>query len=374
MDPIIANNPQIQTRFAAEAGVNLQQAPMQGKLGGQETIEKKDALAELKDAAEELTMQHGEEASKKLSERKIGNRSSLTTSAVEKAEMYLEKMREGENQDKAAQFLDGLKKMGKPSRDDVMGELRKLFKEPGEQHAALAFAEELLAGVPSQKELAQTLHDTRLELEGSFGNEKPAGVTRTGDQVDRLQLDESTKKDLEEYHQNQLQGFGSITDAYKSLIERFGENRFQEALTFLIRSTGSELHGGGLNIPGEKLKTVVDDLFHVQVLGNVQNSLAQLGERMEKQFGQKLTMSPTKMMQGVLALTQNAYCRGDQVSAIAREAGLLQPEAEIFFLTALKDHLRLLPLKVYSNPDTRAKLIDAAQEALDNAIAKEEVA
>jgi type III secretion protein W len=371
VDPLIANNPALQSR-SAEPGIDFQPPPtLQGQMRGDDVVEKKDAMAELQDASEELTMQHGEEASKKLHERKIESRASLTTTAVEHAEMYMERMQEAENMDKATAFMANLKKMSHPSRDEVLGEVRKFFKEPGEQDAALGFAEELLHGQGGQEELIGTLRDARRFLAGGEGTDRPAGVVGPREGEQELQLDEATRQELAQFHQEQLGDFGNVAEAYKSLIDRYGESHFQDALSFLIRSTGANMQEGGLNVSGEKMKSMVDDLFHVQVLGNLQSSLGQLSERMEKQFNVKLTMSPTAMMKGVLALTQNAYCRGDQVGAIAKEAGLNKPEAEIFFLTALKEHLRLLPLKVYPNPENRAKLIDAAQEALDTAISKE---
>ena len=48
--------------------------------------------------------------------------------------------------------------------------------------------------------------------------------------------------------------------------------------------------------------------------------------------------------------------------------------ARIYFLTQLRERVRLLPLKLFVGPEAREKMLESLQTALDREIAREDVA
>jgi type III secretion system TyeA family effector delivery regulator len=74
----------------------------------------------------------------------------------------------------------------------------------------------------------------------------------------------------------------------------------------------------------------------------------------------------------LLEMTTARTVSPDQFLLMASKLGVFELEQRIFFLTQLKEQVRLLPLKVYPNPEARARMLDAMAEALDAEIAKEE--
>lgn len=52
--------------------------------------------------------------------------------------------------------------------------------------------------------------------------------------------------------------------------------------------------------------------------------------------------------------------------------GISECEAKIYFLRELAAIMRQLPLKVFSSPDDRLRLVDGIQQALDEAVDEEE--
>ena len=76
----------------------------------------------------------------------------------------------------------------------------------------------------------------------------------------------------------------------------------------------------------------------------------------------------------LLEMTTSRVVSPDQFLLITSKLGIWELENRIFFLTQLKEQLRLLPLKIYPTPEARARLLDALTEALDTEIAKEEAA
>jgi type III secretion protein W len=78
----------------------------------------------------------------------------------------------------------------------------------------------------------------------------------------------------------------------------------------------------------------------------------------------------------LLDLAEQAWVSAADVERIAAEAGLKlrSLEAEIYFLRELAEIVRALPFRVFKEIDQRERLIDAVQEALDDAIRREEEA
>jgi type III secretion protein W len=78
----------------------------------------------------------------------------------------------------------------------------------------------------------------------------------------------------------------------------------------------------------------------------------------------------------LLDLAEQTWVGAAEIGRIPEEAGLKLRtlEAEIYFLRELADVVRALPLRVYKEPDQRERLIDAVQEALDDAVRREEEA
>ena len=62
----------------------------------------------------------------------------------------------------------------------------------------------------------------------------------------------------------------------------------------------------------------------------------------------------------------------DDLRKLVAELGIRQVEAEIYLLRELSDLARAVPLKIYNDMDQRDRLIGAVQEALDDAIRREE--
>jgi type III secretion system TyeA family effector delivery regulator len=63
---------------------------------------------------------------------------------------------------------------------------------------------------------------------------------------------------------------------------------------------------------------------------------------------------------------------GSQMSRLARDQGIPPGEPSIVFLTEIKSVFRELPDRIYPDRSTRLSLMDAVQDALDEAIEQEE--
>jgi type III secretion system TyeA family effector delivery regulator len=80
------------------------------------------------------------------------------------------------------------------------------------------------------------------------------------------------------------------------------------------------------------------------------------------------------LMREILHLATQRWADPERFRQIATIAGFHAIEARIFFLTQLKERVRMMPLKLFVAPEAREKMLEALQTALDTEISREEIA
>lgn len=80
------------------------------------------------------------------------------------------------------------------------------------------------------------------------------------------------------------------------------------------------------------------------------------------------------LMREILQMTTQRWTDPEAFARLATQAGFRVTPARIFFLTQLKERVRMMPLKLFVTPEARDRLLEALQTALDLEISREEVA
>ncbi len=78
------------------------------------------------------------------------------------------------------------------------------------------------------------------------------------------------------------------------------------------------------------------------------------------------------LLRELVDITSEKWVSHLRFSALADRWKLTDIKTRIIFLTGVKSLLREMPTKVFIDLDTRQSILDAAQEALDQAIEQEE--
>lgn len=86
----------------------------------------------------------------------------------------------------------------------------------------------------------------------------------------------------------------------------------------------------------------------------------------------KIQKAADRLIGRILDLAERSWVGPEDMTKLAAELGIRQVEAEIYLLRELSDLTRAVPLKIYKDMDQRDRLIAAVQEALDDAIRREE--
>lgn len=85
-----------------------------------------------------------------------------------------------------------------------------------------------------------------------------------------------------------------------------------------------------------------------------------------------LEIDEQQLLLAILKTVAGSWVAPSQFERLGRELGIPDGPAMIYFLTGLKQLLRELPFKVYTDESSRIAIMEAVQKALDTLIAREE--
>ncbi len=275
--------------FTAKQGVDasfVEATRQEGLFQGQ-NVQESDAASKLANAAEEMSFAASEKVEKKLSERKAGSKEALRNSATELAEKYVNQMGDSQAARKLHEFLDAMKKMGESASES---ELRQLlgehFGDSADQFAALSFAEEALAKDPAKQELVAKIKNLKTQLLQDAGPAIRSGLNIAADVMAFAKKGLEGAQALRDLYRFSVLGGQSIAAVYQAIMSRYGPTQFSQSLDFLLRAASSDLDGKlmGSSLEPSQLKNAVDDIYHVQSLGNLHRSLSELLDTTRRLF------------------------------------------------------------------------------------------
>ncbi|MDR3074052.1 MAG: type III secretion system gatekeeper subunit SctW [Deltaproteobacteria bacterium] len=328
----------------------------------------------LADAAEELTFSLAESEESRLDERKEKTGAKRARSPfVEAAQKALQHL--DEQSDRALNHLERLCK----TRNTM--ELARLMQEvkrglqgeggeepdPADQFTVLVGLKERLgAGHP----LAETL-DAALDALAV----DEASAIASGLAVDLAAPDFAAlgkERDLRDVYRGAVADFASPRDALTRLLDRFGQDRLNTGLDFLMTALGNEMACAGPSAETSRLKALTGDLAVVRTLGAVRMRCEHILKRLEAVHGVTGKAGCEALLDNILALRDNNYAGINDMRRITALVGLPDTEREVLLLQDMLQGLRELPDLFYGENEVRLRVLDAAQSALDDAVRREE--
>ncbi|CAM2005085.1 type III secretion system gatekeeper subunit SctW [Acanthopleuribacter pedis] len=352
--------------FAAFAEAN-------GQFKGQKVAQQKDAASMVQDAAEEMTFQASEKVEKKLGKRRAAAKG-IRTTALEKAEFYLKKIRDMDKPEKMNKFMESMKRMAKNMNpQQLRQEVQRHFKDPSQQFAALAYAKEMMTQEPGNEGVGKAFQDAMDHMMDESGPEIRAGFNVTDDAMEFSAKGLKDTQQLRDFYRDTVLKYEGFHETYNEILEQYGETEFGKAIDFLIKAVGSELQSKGPSITHVELKRIIDDLYSLEMLGNIHRNCDELLEKIRKAYRLALKMNTKAFMGRLMGLKSEKWLRMDHVAKLVAQLGCDPIEAQIYFLREMGTLIKDLPLKIFEEDmEKREKLIDVTQEALDDAIDREE--
>lgn len=253
----------------------------EGLFRGQEVVQQ-DASSSLADAAEEMSFAAAEKVEKKLSERKAGSKEAMKLTTTDLADKYINMMSQSGSSHKLHEFLDSMKKLGGRATEEQIRQMAKEhFGDVSEQYAALSFAEEALEAEGGEEELRAKIGNVKAALMKEAGPAIRAGLNIAADVMSFAKQGLEQVERLRDLYRYAVLGRDTASSMYQSIMQRYGEKRFDQAMEFLIRAAASDLdsHGMGPSMERAHLETAVNNVNHVQHLGNLYRTMSDLLDR-----------------------------------------------------------------------------------------------
>ncbi|MFO1349148.1 MAG: type III secretion system gatekeeper subunit SctW [Gammaproteobacteria bacterium] len=347
-------------------------AASRGEYRGEGVVRLADAASLLDSAAEELTFGASETVEKDLSKREVGEEQHDHGVKVQvMIEQYLKKLPDLPIE-KLKLFLAYLKSQPDLSSAQIREQAKREFGDVSHQYAALEFAQQSLADAPGLDGLKNTLAHAVGEILADHGPAISAGLNISVSAQTFADPRLGDVQELRDFYRATVIGFDSIADTYGAIIAKYGDADFTKALAFLLKALGDDFAAKGPSIPSAELKAIVDELYRLEVLSGMREHSHALVEATRKRTPIRADYSGHALLRGILQIKEERWLNGGQVGAIVQDMGIHELESEIYFLRGLSELVREIPLKAYQDPANRDKLRDAVQEALDEAIAREE--
>jgi type III secretion protein W len=355
--------------LGAGGAADMQSHTQTGSFRG-ETVVPKDIASILKDAAEEITMGNSEKAEEKMfTDLKIGAEAPIQVQKIQEINEYLDAAKVFDDPKKLADLAKRMQSGGENPRELA----RQQTGDPTQQFMLLQYA--LVDGEAKGVSAAvlDDLRDALADLEMDAGPQIRAGLNTIGvaaqeaDTAQGIASFQGTYRDV-------VLGDNSLAQTLKLVLERLGGPQGEDmakGMQGLIKALGADLSAARPSTDSNRLHALVQDLYQLEVAATVLDNCRDLATRLDNKHGTS-GVQPAVLMSDMISLTGEKWVGAPRFTALADKHGVREVDAQIAFHTGTKAMLRDLPPKVFPDADTRQSILGAVQNALDEAIDKEE--
>ena len=331
-----------------------------------------DPMAELMDAMEELSFQFEEKTAKKVAERKMGEMQGPRSALVRAVETWLSVMPDLPGRAFLAQVLKNIRSSFSSGRlvdaQDVLKELARGSTDASVQFAMLDILEQAFG--EGEEALRTIVSQAKARLSAEKGPEIRAGIN-LAEEVNARATTPEEMRELRDMYRSEVVGFTKPQDCFRSLLAARGAEGLKDAIEFLIAGCGADLKSSSPSMEAAALGRIMTDLQCVQVLQTVLEALTALGMRMDKQFGEKCLLDGEQMAGRVMDLTEQSFVAAAGIAAFIGDCGVRKLLARMDFARELTGLFRKLSPRLFAREGDRQRLVDAAQEHLDEIITEE---
>lgn len=346
-----------------------------GELMGASFVVESDPVAELMDSMEELSFQFEEKTAKKLAERKMGPMQGLRSSFVRALEAWQAMMPDMPGRERLEKLIQNARQLMRAGEQTTAsGLLREIAREstdPSHQFAMLDLMEQMLG--EGETELRDLVRQAKAQLMAEKGADIKAGIN-LAEEVNARASTPEEMRELRDMYRSEVVGFTKPQECFRSLLAMRGAEGLRDAIDFLIAGCGADLKSSTPSLEAAALGRILTDLQCVQVLQTVLDALTALGRRMGREFGETCRLDGEGMTERVLDLTEQSFVASPAIARLIGDCGIKALLARMDFARELTALFRKLSPRLFAREGDRQRLVDAAQEHLDELITLEDEA
>jgi type III secretion protein W len=245
-----------------------------------------DANTFVQEAAEEMSFFAAEKVERKLAERKPGTRETQRATKTTRSKGDASEVGEKDEIMPFDAFMTEVENKSGGHDSESLGEmLKRHFSDVSDQYEALEKAEKQLQEKQVDPKLLDAIRELKDRLLQEAGPAVRAGLNIAKDLLAFAQRGLSETSGLRELYRFTVLGRPTVNEMYQAIMSRYHETQFPQALDFLLQAAGSDLNAVGLGPSQDpvQLRQAIDDINHVQFIGNMHRQLKDLIDRVRRQ-------------------------------------------------------------------------------------------
>lgn len=251
---------------------------------------------------------------------------------------------------------------------ELLRELARGSTDPSHQFAMLDILEQAFG--EGEDAMRALVRQAKAMLTEEKGPEIRAGLN-LAEEVNARATTPEEMRELRDMYRSEVVGFTKPQECFRSLLAARGPEGLKDAIDFLIAGCGADLKSSAPSLEAAALGRILTDLQCVQVLQTVLDALTALGKRMGSQFGETCLLDGEQMAGRILDFTEQAFVASPGIAAFIADCGMKALLARMDFARELTGLFRKLSPRLFAREGDRQKLVDAAQEHLDELITEE---
>ena len=322
----------------------------------------------LADAAEELSFSADTTDDFELEERKERDKSSKIQE--ERVRLYQELMHQAGKSEQTGKLRDSIR-----TRSDAFRSLdkaREFFPDPSDAWAALLEVKEELEKSGTDPEILRGIDAAVAELEEREGPAIRAGIH--GALASKGFEEVGTPDELRDLYRQTACDFKSVNEVFEHIQTQYGGD-FDRAVDFLFSALSADIASEVPSMGQAHLESVHGSLGKVRLTQSAYRLCEAMLQRWEKVHGVKPGpdgLTAMALLKEVISYKDMRFLGAMQVEPLTQKAHAPDIEHEVIFLQEMLNMARKFPPALFDDEQGRMKVLDAVQEAVDKAIARED--
>lgn len=319
----------------------------------------------LAESAEEISLHMAHRIEDKLhAERKVRGETPVAEITTESIVAYLAHTREADIQAR----LDALVAQILSGKVDPREAVGVFSASVSLQYLALQYALQKGRRGRVADDLLAELADALAELEQRHGTLIRADLNTIGVAASYGQ-DAADIVRFQRTYQDVVLGEATLAKTLSTALSRFGGKRIAKGLQSLILALGQDLSAARPSVSPERIHALLKDMYLLEVAVTILDGCRELADDLSAAMRQ--TVDDERLMQEIIGISDDKWISGSRFAGLAESHGVALVPDRIAFLAGVRRVLKDLPVQIYLDQETRASVLDAAQEALDDAIDQE---
>ena len=322
----------------------------------------------LADAAEELSFSADTTDDFELEERKEKDKS--LQAQMERVRLYQELMHQAGKSEQMGKLRDSLRARADSRR--ALDKAREFFPDPSDAWAALLAISDELKKSGADPALVRDVENAAAELEERDGASIRAGIQ--GALSARGYEDLGTADALRDLYRQTACSFTSVGEVFENIQGEHGGD-FERAMDFLFSALSADIESDAPSMGRAHLEGVHESLGKVRLTQSAYRLCENMLQRWENVHGVKGGqdgLTAMQLLKDVLSFKDMRFLGGVHLEPLLQKAHAPDIEHEVLFLQELLNTTRSFPVTLFDDEQGRMKVMDAVQEAVDQAIARED--